>query len=166
MKPILILLAAVMLVAAFGRDTEPVRTKKPIGRAELYWLMNRACWYGDDIGVQMLLGAGADPDGVKDYAEFKRFEPSWPINQASWGGHVEVVTLLLKAGAKVDFPEGEGYTALTIASMKNHPKLVSVLLAAGADISYKTPEGTALEIARAKCFTEVSRAIESHKKPK
>lgn len=167
MKPILIVVASLMAIAAFARDVpEPSGTKKPIGRAELYWLMNRACWYGDDIGVRMLLDAGADPDGVKDYAEFRRFEPSWPINQASWGGHVEVVELLLKAGAKVDLPEGEGHTALTIASFRNHPKLVGVLLAAGADLSYRTPQGTALELAKKKGFTEVVRVLESHKKSK
>ena len=167
MKSILIAFAAVAVLSSFGRDAvEPVRARKPIGRAELYWRMNRSCWYGDEISVQMLLDAGADPNGVKDYAEFRRFEPSWPINQASWNGHTEIVELLLKVGAKVDLPEGEGYTALTIASTKNNPKLVRVLLAAGADISYKTPEGTALDIAKTKGFADVIKAIEAHKRPK
>lgn len=71
MKSILIAFAAVAVLSSFGRDAvEPVRARKPIGRAELYWLMNRSCWYGDEISVQMLLDAGADPNGVKDMQSF------------------------------------------------------------------------------------------------
>lgn len=121
--------------------------------------MNRACWHGEQLSVQMLLDAGADPNGIKDYLEFKRFEPSWPINQAAWNGHLEVVDLLLKAGAKVDAPEGEGFTALAIAASKNHPKVVRRLVEAGANTSYKTPEGTSLDIAKTKGFTEIIKIL-------
>lgn len=161
--------AAILTAGNCKEPTQPILAKKPIGRAELYQLMERACWYGDDQSVQILLDAGADPNGVKDYAEvfrIKRFEPSWPINQASWGGHLEVVELLLKAGAKVDFPEGEGYTALTIATTKNHPKLVQRLLSAGADIDYKTPQGTAYDIAKSKGFADIVKILENHKRSK
>lgn len=146
-----------------GRRIAAIKDKS-IGKGALYWLMNRACSYGDALGVQMLLDAGADPDGVKDYAEFQKFEPSWPINQACRGGHTEIVQMLLKAGAKVDSVEGEGYTALTIASMKNHPETVKVLLDAGADVDFKAPEGTALDIAKTRGFDEVVKAIETRKR--
>lgn len=155
------LLGVLTMSAVLGRDApEPAHPKKPIGKAELYWLMNRACWHGDTLSVEMLLDAGADPNGLRDYAEFKQFEPSWPINQASWGGHLEVVELLLQAGAKVDLPEGEGFTALTIATLKNHPKVVQRLLHAGADRAHKTPEGTALQIAKAKGYADIVKLLE------
>lgn len=134
-------------------------SRKAIDQARFYWLLNRACYYGDDIGARMLLDAGADVDGLGDYKLFLeagfRFEPSWPINQASRGGHEEVVKLLLDRGVKVDSPEGEGFTALLIATMNGHSDLVEMLLGAGADRSYKSPNGTALDIARAKKFGEI-----------
>ena len=145
-----------------------------IGPAERYWLMNRACWDGDEISVQMLLKAGADPNGVSDFEAFHRstyqrgYEPSWPINQAAHGGHVGVVRLLLRAGAKVDSPEGEGFTALTLAADRGDLEMVRVLLEAGADRSYRgsltgelrsTPE----EIARRREHREVADAIRDFK---
>src|SRR5215217_9404209 len=97
------------VLAKDGIDEElkPFRAKnQTIGAAEKYWLLNRACSYGDDHGAAMLISAGADPDGLKDYREFiKEYlpeEPSCPINQAAWGGHAKVVAVLIKAGAKVD----------------------------------------------------------------
>lgn len=144
-------------------DFPPFEAKnKSIGPAERYWLLNRACSFGDDIGVKMLLAAGADPDGAGDYKAFLAihpFEPSWPINQACWNGHSEVVEILLNAGAKVDHPEGEGFTALIIAAMKNRPQLVKQLLKAGADPEYRGPEGTAREVAKKRSFSEVIKLL-------
>lgn len=131
---------------------------KPIGQAERYWLLNRACFYGDDMGARMLLDAGADVDGTKDYMKFMKthgIEPSWPINQASANGHLEVVKLLLDRGAKVDSVEGEGDTALLIATRGGHTELVRILLEAGADRAYKGVDGTALDIARAKDLGDI-----------
>ena len=115
-----------------------------IGPAELYWLLNRACWSGDEMAVQMLLKAGADPTGVQGYEAFYHspymtapFEPSWPINQAAWGGHASVIRLLLAAGAKADAPEDEGQTALLIAAHRGDMDTVRLLLEAGASRSYR-----------------------------
>src|SRR5262245_14819949 len=82
-----------------------------LGQAEYYWLMDRACAYGDDISVAMLLKAGADPSGTKSYRSFlnkynKPFEPSWHLISASRGGHAEVVRLLLQGGADPNLAEG------------------------------------------------------------
>ena len=168
MKRILITLFSCMLTfseQAFSDTNEKESTPVALGQVQYYWLLNRSCYYGDDIGVRMLLDAGADVNGVDDYKKFVEagfgIEPSWPINQASWNGHIEVVKLLLERGAKVDFEEGEGFTALLIATMRGHSDLVKILLEAGADRSYKGPEGTALEVARAKKFDEIVTLLTS-----
>ena len=142
----------------------------PVGPAEFYWLMNRACSYGDEMSVDMLLKAGADPSGVRDYQAFHQsayqpgYEPSWPINQAADGGHADVVRLLLRAGAKAHAPEGEGQTALTIAARHGHAEVVRLLLEAGVDRSYRAPAdggflGTAEEIARKAGHVELAETI-------
>ena len=146
-------------LSVFAKDAQ---SKGSIGKAELYWLLNRSAYCGDDIGTEMLLKAGADPNGLSDYKEFRKlrgFEPSWPINQASWKGHTKIVELLLKAGAKVDFPEGEGHTALIIATMNNHFETVKALVVAGADLNYRLNRKTALDIAQEKGFTEIAALL-------
>ncbi len=164
--PLLGLLAATVGLAMF------VGRPQVIGPAELYWLMNRACWEGDEIGVQMLLKAGADPNGVRDYEAFFNssynggFEPSWPINQAAYGGHAAIVDLLLKAGAKPDAPEDRGQTGLTIAAAKGDLDVVRLLLAAGADKNAKRPddssERAAEDVARYHNHPEVAEAIRKY----
>ena len=132
--------------------------------------MNRACWEGDEISVEMLLKAGADPNGVRDYEKFSKspyqrgYEPSWPINQAAWGGHAAVVRRLLHAGAKPHAPEDEGQTALIIAAQRGHVEVVRLLLEAGVDRSYRGPgprgfDGTAEEIARHSGHADVADVI-------
>jgi ankyrin repeat protein len=134
-----------------------------LDQVNFYWLLNRACTFGDDLGVRMLLNAGADVDGTEDYAKFAAagygIEPSWPINQACWGGHADIVKILLERGAKVDSPEGPGYTALLIATGEGHAEVVEILLKAGADRSYRGQPGTALEVARAKKLNEIIKLL-------
>jgi len=167
--PVLGLLAATVGLSTFAG----CMASAPVGPAELYWLMNRACYEGDEIGVRMLLKAGADPNGVRDYEAFYKsrynggFEPSWPINQAAYGGHAEVVDLLLKAGASADLPEDEGQVALTIAAANGNLGIVRMLLDAGADKKAKRPDdfgsessvSTAEEIARRHNHPEVEEMI-------
>ena len=153
------ILRLVLLVATATAGASCALRDGQTDRAQLYWLMNRACAAGDDLAVEMLLDAGADPDGVRDYVAFHKsryqrgFEPSWPINLAAWEGHAKVVQLLLRAGANAHAPEGEGQTALTIAAERGHKEVVRLLLEAGADRTYRAPYargrvGTAEEIAR------------------
>ena len=159
--------AFVLLLLLAGACHKPT---PQLGPAEFYWLMNRACYSGDDIGVTMLLKAGADPDGKRDYAAFHQssyqggFEPSWPINQAAYGGHVKVAQLLLRAGAKPDAPEHRGETALSIAAERGDLEFVKVLLAAGADRTARRPgergfDGNADELARHSGHSAVADAI-------
>jgi len=164
-------LLLVLIVAVATHSTGCAHRTQSIGRAEFYWLMNRACSWGDKLGVEMLLKAGADPDGVRDYDAFHKsyqrgYEPSWPINQAAYGGHAEVVDLLLRAGARAHLPEGEGQTALTTAAERGHLQVVRLLLAAGVDETYRGPGaggfvGTAEEIARRSGHAEVAETIRS-----
>jgi len=171
-------MSRLLIVLAFVATTVGLATfvgRQPaIGPAELYWLMSRACWQGDEIGVRMLLKAGADPNGVRDYEAFYKssynggFEPSWPINEAAYGGHASVVELLLKAGAKPDLPEHMGETALIIASSHGHLEVVRMLLEAGADKNAKRPDdrgadGTAEEVARFHNHLDIADMI--HKYP-
>ena len=169
MKRLLLVLLVAMLSAGASCASRSAR----IGSAELYWLLNRACWEGDDLSVEMLLNAGADPDGVRDYLAFhnsyqRGWEPSWPINQAAWGGHDKVITLLLRAGAKAHAPEDEGQTALSIAAERGHKEIVRLLLAAGADRTYRAPYGrggvgTAEEIAQNSGHHELAKLIREFK---
>jgi hypothetical protein len=161
-------LLAITVIPIVADEENNHTVQKPIGQSELYWLLNRACSYGDDIGARMLLDAGADVDGTKDYMQFRKshgIEPSWPINQASTKGHLDVVKLLLDRGAKVDSVEGEGDTALLIATRGGHTELVRILLEAGADRAHKGVDGTALDIARAKDLGDIV-ALLATSKPK
>jgi hypothetical protein len=138
-----------------------------LGPAEFYWLRDRACWYGDEVSVEMLLKAGADPSGLRDYEAFMSkyelgFEPSLHLTQAARGGHIAIVRMLLAAAANPNVPEGEGVTALTVAAEAGHLEVVKALLAAGADRNYRTPQGTAVELARRKGHTQVADLIRSY----
>src|ERR1043166_1237971 len=77
---------------------------RPLGLGELYWLLDRGCYYGDELGVEYLLRAGADPTGIRGYEAFHKIdhvglEPTLPLAQAAFGGHVKIVRMLLRAGA-------------------------------------------------------------------
>jgi ankyrin repeat protein len=121
--------------------------------------MDRACYFGDDMSVQMLLNAGAESDGVNDYKAFARFEPIWHLTQAASGGHFKIVDMLLKAGATVDLRCGEGHTALFVAVINKHTEVVQRLIDTGADTSLKVNGETVLEVARSQGFDEIVKII-------
>ena len=158
---------AFMLVSAVGCGGQRNR----VDPAELYWLMNRACFNDELKSVESLLDAGADPNGVKDYELYIKSgggsEPSWPINLAARAGNAEVVKVLLEAGANPQSPEGEGQTALSMAAEHGHLEVVRLLLDAGADPSYSATDGygamgTAAEIARRTGHEDVATLIDGH----
>ena len=125
---------------------------KPLRLGELYWLLDRACWYGDEHSVEILLKAGADPSGPRGYADFHKtdhigLEPTWHLCQAAYAGQAGVTRLLLNAGADPNLEYGEGVTALTIAVDKGDIEVVSLLINAGANKDYKSVNGTAAQIA-------------------
>lgn len=171
MKRIMIILCGLL----YGMNAQCRSQSEPIGSAEFYWLMNRACYYGDDLSVQMLLNAGADPGG-QNYEAFvkkynKPFEPSWPINQAADNGHAKVIRLLLSAGANPNATEGGGQTALIIATERGDSEIVKLLLDSGADKTYKGVDGrgvpgTAEEIANRHGYKNIEEMIRSFHSPK
>ena len=159
-----------LCVAQEAKPQESITSDKiALGKGELYWLLNRSCCYGDEIGVKMLLNAGADIDGKSDYEVLSKsgfgIEPSWPINLAAGGGHKNLVKFLLDKGAKVDNPEGDGgsYTALTFAVSGGHTEIVKLLLNAGADTTIKSYEGSVLDIAIKKNHTEIIKLLKANK---
>ena len=164
--PISIIFVLCGFSGLFAKSQEEQRKAVAIGPAQFYWLLNRACSIGDDIGARMLLDAGADADGESDYKELCKsgfgIEPSWPINLAAHGGHEEVLKLLIKRGARIDHPEGAGYTALIFAVSKGHESIVKLLLDAGADPNFKGVEGTTpIQIAQKKEHCKILKLLTS-----
>ena len=143
--------------------------QKPIRLGELYWLLDRACWTGDELSVQILLKAGADPSGLRGYADFRKgvdhigVEPTWHLVQTSYSGHPAVTRLLLRAGADPNLACGEGVSALTVAADKGHTEIVRLLLAAGADKNYKSVDGTAAQIAERRGHTKILNLLRASK---
>ncbi|RVU22168.1 hypothetical protein EOT10_24740 [Streptomyces antnestii] len=79
-----------------------------------------------------------------------------------YGGDEDAVVRALRAGAPADGPDadGEGRTALYVASVSDEPGIVRLLLAAGADPD-RLSGGTDLPLCGAACggHTEVVRAL-------
>jgi ankyrin repeat protein len=139
---------------------------RALSLGELYWLLDRACYYGDELGVEYLLRAGADPTGIRGYEAFHKIdhvglEPTLPLAQAAYGGHVKIVRILLRAGANPNEQYSEHLTALTDAASHGHLEVVRVLLAAGADRNHRSDLGTALELAVKNHHTAVARLLRS-----
>src|SRR5271154_776447 len=84
----LILLASVVFVAR----------QYPMFRAMRYHFFDRACAFGDDDGVKMLLELGAEPNGGRDYEYYVKcvaaVEPTAPLFQSAWQGDPTVMSLL------------------------------------------------------------------------
>lgn len=89
--------------------------------------LSLAALHGNVSVVQMLLGAGSDIN------HFTKQHES-PLMLAAKSGHPEVVELLLKSGADKSLQDGNGRTALLLATAYgDNPKVVRALIAAGAD---------------------------------
>jgi ankyrin repeat protein len=106
-------------------------------KAIQYHFLERACWYGDEIGVKILLELGADPSGLgyENYPScIYAHEFSSPLYQASYGGHINIVRMLLDAGADPNLLQGEGVTPLVEAVRKQNIEIIKLLLVHGAKV--------------------------------
>ena len=62
-------------------------------------------------------------------------------------GHERVVELPLRHSAEVNLQDGDGYTALMLATIKGHGRVVDLLLRAGADTKPRNAHGrSALQV--------------------
>ena len=118
---------------------------------------------GNTLAVEALLEAGAmiasrDPELRKSML---------PLHVAAAEGHAGATSALLKATADVNMRDGNGLTALMLASKEGHVDTVRVLLAGGADPSVVSSSGgwwggsTAEQFAKG--FPQVKRLLKNAK---
>ena len=91
---------------------------------KVYWLDEPLPGFaakGDLQHVQSLLNRGADPnsDGIDGVER--------AIVAAAESGNAEIVDLLIKKGADVNLRDGEGRTALDVATQKGFTNIVALL---------------------------------------
>jgi len=130
--------------------------------AYLYHFLNRSCFYGDSVGVRILLAHGTDPNG-KGYEKYpdcvSPVEYSSPLMMAVSGGHIEIAQLLLNAGADPNILEGEGVTPLVEAVEKDDIEMVKFLLKNGAKIDIDGMFYKPLDIAKKKGNSEIIKLL-------
>jgi ankyrin repeat protein len=139
----------------------------PIFRGMRYHFFDRACYFGDDDGVEMLLKLGADPDGNRDYSQYVKYvaaiEPTAPIFQAAWTGDTNVMSLLLAAHANPNIVNGEGdLTPLAVAVIHGHAEAAHLLRAAGARLDL--PDGRSImDLADQHGYTNIAAELQQSK---
>lgn len=162
MKTAIIAFLICLSMFAFGYEKELFR-ESPCRQAYLYHFLERACVYGDEIGVRILLAEGADPNGsgYKKYPDCVgiSYEFTSPLFQASSQGHLAIVIMLLTSKADPNILEGEGYTPLLIAVEHNRPEIVKILLQYGARIRMKGLYRDPIEVAIEKKYDEILRIL-------
>ena len=140
----------------------------PVFRGVRYHFFDRACAFGDDTGVAILLGLGADPDGRNDYEQFVRhvaaIEPTLPLYHAAWDGDSNVVRLLLQAHANPNPPPtpADDLTPIAVAAMHGHAEAARLLRAAGARLDLPGG-GSVIELARQHGHTNVVAVLQTLK---
>jgi len=136
-------------------------------RGARYHFFDRACAFGDDVGVEVLLHFGADPDGKRDYQQYKKYvaamEPTAPLFLAAWNGDTNILALLLGAHANPNILNGEGdLTPLAMAAIHGHVDAVRLLRTAGARL--ELPGGRSVaELARQRGLTNVVAVLDQNK---
>ena len=139
----------------------------PVFRGLRYHFFDRACAFGDDDGVKMLLELGADPDGNRDYAQYVKYvaaiEPTAPIFQAAWNGDTNVMSLLSAAHANPNIVDGEGdLTPLAVAVMHGHAEAARLLREAGARLDL--PDGhSIIDLADQHGYTNIAAELQQSK---
>ena len=158
------ILQAVVLFALIGI----VVWLYPVLRGVRYHFFDRACAFGDDIGVDILLRLGADPDGRSDYKQYQHYvaglEQFPPLFQATCNGDTNILRLFLAAHANLNpppFPPDDS-TLLGLAAIRGHADAARLLRNAGARLELPGG-GSAIELARQHGHTNVVLVLEQKK---
>lgn len=137
----------------------------PIFRGARYHFLDRACVFGDDIGVKILLRIGADPDGRRDCKQYLEhiagIEPTIPLFHATWNGDTNILRLLLEAHANPNPPpfSPDHGTLLGLAAIRGHADAARLLRNAGARLDLPGG-GSAIELARQHGQTSVVQVLQ------
>jgi ankyrin repeat protein len=118
MKRNIIVLILLITASLLSANSKKMFEGSKCREAYLYHFLNRACCYGDEIGVKILLSQGADVNGkgYKKYADcVGPYEYSSPLFSAVIEGYIKIAKILLEAGADPNILEGEGVTPLVEA---------------------------------------------------
>jgi hypothetical protein len=140
----------------------------PIFRGVRYHFFDRACAFGDDDGVAILLRLGADPDGQRDYQQYFDYiaaiEPTIPLFHATWNGDTNILQLLLEAHANPNPPPlpPDDLTLLGLAAIRGHAETARLLREAGAKLDLPGG-GSVIELARQHGHTNVVRVLQQTK---
>ena len=116
------------------------------------WPLRTAFSREDAAMLALLLDAGADPSRVGRTGRPVFFEA---LDQPG------MLALLLQHGVQVDATDGEGWTALMLATRNGKWPAVALLLAAGADVGHVARDGSGLREAAA----SVRRTAETRGQP-
>jgi ankyrin repeat protein len=116
----------------------------------VYTVLESATMFGMDEIVRKLLAAGANPKSFTHAGHFY-----CPLHSAAWSGVDAYVKLLLKAGAPPDEIDSSGKAALHIACESGYERTVEILIEAGANLDVPSDDGTPLEIAEEKGYTDI-----------
>jgi hypothetical protein len=137
----------------------------PEFRGARYHFLDRACAFGDDIGVAIMLQLGADPDGQRDVRQYQDYiaglEPTIPLFHATWKGDTNILRLLLEAHANPNpppFPPDDG-TLLGLAAIQGHAEAARLLRDAGARLDLPSG-GSVVELARQHGYTNVVAVLQ------
>jgi len=98
--------------------------------------LRRASSDGDGEVVRQCLNSGVDQN---EHPGMPR-EAS-PLMLASRNGHLQIVRLLLEDGSNINFSDGDGFTALTLACEYRCWDVVQLLAEYGADFTINNATG-------------------------
>jgi ankyrin repeat protein len=87
--------------------------------------------------------------------------PGWtPLQYAAFNGHNAVIDYLVSSGADLGLTAPNGATPVMLAVLSNKADTVKLLINHGFDVDARNDKGqTALDIARAKGFTEIENIL-------
>jgi len=132
----------------------------PVFRGARYHFLDRACAFGDNVGVAIMLRLSADPDGQRDVRQYQEYiahlEPTMPLLHAVYRDDTNILRLLLQAHANPNpppFPPDDA-TLLGIAAIQGHANTARMLRDAGARLDLPGG-GSVIELARQHGHTNV-----------